>query len=252
MSIFSAIGGLVGGLLGNKSADKRQNEMLAWQERMDNTKIQRLQADAKAAGVHPLAAMGTSLSSPSPTVVGGRPDFADMGQNIGRAVDATMSTEEKQSDADKVATALKLKNMDLQNQVIEQQLANSAATTVNMTGTPPGYSAALAKEILRQDVRGEAEARLRERDPLGMGPIALKQNRRWSPSQKVEDEYSDVVSNVYGVLKFMRDYNLSTRPQKGDWNYPLTKRYWQEKWNQNQARTDGRYLMRRRGDHGYW
>lgn len=141
LGLLGSVGSFLGGIFGNKAADKRQAEMLAWQERMDNTKIQRTQADAKAAGVHPIAAMGGSLHSPSPVSVGGHTDFSNMGQNIGRAVEATMDSHQKQSEVEKMADVLKLENMELQNDVIRTQLANSAAATVRQAGNPPVYSA---------------------------------------------------------------------------------------------------------------
>lgn len=55
--------------------------------------------DAKAAGIHPLAALGANTMSFSPSVVGA-PDttagtFGEMGQNISRAISATRTEEER-------------------------------------------------------------------------------------------------------------------------------------------------------------
>jgi len=51
--------------------------------------------DAKAAGLHPLYALGANISGASPSfTVGAGPDYSSMGQNISRAVDAATSAEE--------------------------------------------------------------------------------------------------------------------------------------------------------------
>lgn len=209
MSIFGAIGSLVGGLFGNSAAKKRQTEMLRWQENMDNTKIQRLQKDAKAAGVHPLAAMGASLTSPSPVAVGGYPDFSDMGQNVGRAIDATMSAPEKVSNYTKAAQALTLDKMQLENDLIRTQLVNSAARTVNQAGNPPPFRAGTAGPLLQS-----AENRV-----LDVAGNEIKMAPGWSKAQDVEDEYADLVGNAYGVVKLLADVNhnyLSNLPTDRD------------------------------------
>lgn len=246
MAIFEAIGGLLGGLLGNRSGDKRQQQMLQWQEQMDNTKIQRLQKDAKAAGVHPLAAMGASLTSPSPVTVGGRPDYADIGQNVGRAVDATMSSDQKESDYTKTAQALTLEKMQLENDVIKTQLANSAVALVRQPSSPPTYRSAGA--LLGSSERGE-----QKRDSLGVMRDILERN--WPEADVVNKEYDDLVSSPYGLIKALRDADRLQRP---DGTHPLTMRYWRKKLSELKARGNARALLyerknNRRGvDYGYW
>lgn len=238
--ILGSIGSLIGGLFGNSAANKRQTQMLQWQERMDNTKIQRLQADAKAAGVHPIAAMGGSLTSPTPVNVGGTdsPDFSGMGQNIGRAIDAQQSSQQKNDQFTKASQALTLQNMDLKNDVIRTQLANSAAATVNAAGNPPTFASS----------EGPGD-KLRDEE-LPMGVLGnVQQSRKWSPQEKVENEYGDIVGEVYGLAKWIRDVNRHTKP---DGSHPVTARYWREKYNQWRNQQDSYRTMNRRGDHGYY
>lgn len=89
--------------LAGRSADRAEamNERnIALQREFAQNGIRWRVEDAKAAGLHPLAALGASGASFSPvTQVGdtyfpGR-DIAEMGQNIGRAMDAGMTEEEK-------------------------------------------------------------------------------------------------------------------------------------------------------------
>lgn len=57
-SLITAGGALLGGILGDKAADKRLQEAQA----RDDRKIQTLVKDARIAGIHPLAALGSSIS----------------------------------------------------------------------------------------------------------------------------------------------------------------------------------------------
>lgn len=90
-------------------------------------------ADAEAAGLHPLAALGAqgSAYSPSTTAFNG-PQYnptsrggdslralSNMGQNLARAASASSTAFERQQQA------LSLKNQALQNDLLETQIANS-------------------------------------------------------------------------------------------------------------------------------
>lgn len=82
-------------------------------------------ADALKAGIHPLAAIGASGASFSPTFQAFTDDSAArrhsfvkdfVGQNLSRAMFATMTAD------DRAASLLRLKNMDLHNQLLEKEL----------------------------------------------------------------------------------------------------------------------------------
>jgi len=86
--------------------------------------IRWLAADAKAAGIHPLAALGASRINPSPTMVGG-PSPADMsglsalGQDIGRAMVAgTTNHQRKIMD-------LQLKNAEMDTEMKALELTTA-------------------------------------------------------------------------------------------------------------------------------
>lgn len=100
--------------------------------------------DAKAAGLHPLAAIGAMGTSYSPTIMaagGDRPSsgsnigssLANMGQGIGRAISATQTKEEKVETAfDLVTKSQQIERGDLQNKLLAAQLA------LIQTGSGPG------------------------------------------------------------------------------------------------------------------
>jgi len=89
--------------------------------------------DAKAAGIHPLYALGANTTAFSPVVTGDvygpSRAMADMGQDITRAIHSTRTQSERASTT---AQALQLQNMELQNQLLQAQIAK-----LNQPGTPP-------------------------------------------------------------------------------------------------------------------
>lgn len=67
MSIFGAIGSIAGGLLGKRATEKTNRQSVALTRELAKYGIRYKVADAKAAGLHPLFALGSS-SSISPTL----------------------------------------------------------------------------------------------------------------------------------------------------------------------------------------
>lgn len=87
--------------------------------------------DAKAAGLHPLAALGANTVSFSPVSVGS--NFGEMGQDIARAANALNPEDKKTANVnDAVMDKLKIENAALQNQYLASQIAK-----MNQAGNPP-------------------------------------------------------------------------------------------------------------------
>lgn len=99
--------------------------------------------DAKAAGIHPLMAMGASPASFSPVSVGVTPDTAQadsmvrMGQDISRAMSSTSTASERQMQTLNVQGA----QLDLQGKALDNQIKQSQLTKMEQTGPAfPGSS----------------------------------------------------------------------------------------------------------------
>lgn len=121
--VGEAIGGIAGGILGGvggiiSSGMSGANAAAINQANYEHQKefaqhgIRWRVADAKAAGLHPLAALGAQTSGYSPSaVVGDSPDFSflrDIGQDIGRAVDAKSTSAERAKNAAMLEQGAKL------------------------------------------------------------------------------------------------------------------------------------------------
>lgn len=103
-ALISAGSNLLGGLFGGGDDDAEdiaeQNAQL--QREFAQNGIRWKVADAKAAGIHPLAALGANTISYTPQAVGDLgggsrwgPAIRNMGQDISRALDATRTNEER-------------------------------------------------------------------------------------------------------------------------------------------------------------
>ena len=93
-NILGAIGSVVGGIFGNKS----QQAQIDWQNKYAKNRLQWLAKDAKAAGLHPLAALGAG--APTYTPVGGNPLGAGIAEGmaqLGAASEAQVGKEVSRS-----------------------------------------------------------------------------------------------------------------------------------------------------------
>lgn len=136
-AIGGAIGGIAGGVAGlisggqsSASAERLNQLNYEHQKEFAQNGIRWKVADAKAAGLHPLAALGASTAQYTPaTAIGDSPDWsflADAGQSIGRAVDAKRTQQERveQQQKQDAAFALKAENQKAENDLIRAQTAS--------------------------------------------------------------------------------------------------------------------------------
>lgn len=162
-SIISAAGNLIGGLFGKSSADAARSSAEAHAARQEalqrefaQSGIQWKVADAKKAGIHPLYALGAQTTSYAPTTIGHVADtsmptaMAAMGQDIGRAVNATRTAPQRQAAFEKTVQDLSVQKMGLENQLLASQIAKLRAST-----NPPFPS--------------EEDASAAKRPPLALG-----------------------------------------------------------------------------------
>lgn len=102
----------------SSDAARRQSDELASQG------VRMRVADAKAAGLSPLAALGMPLAQPAAYPVGD-PGYAQLGQDIGRAASAT-STQQERSQRLRLISA-QVTNQELQNDLLRTQIAKERA-----------------------------------------------------------------------------------------------------------------------------
>lgn len=125
--LLSAGSSLLGGILGRNKEAKTQKEFA-------QKGIQWKVADAKAAGIAPVYALGAQTHSYTPQSVGDM-GMGDLGQNIGRAIDSTRSAPQKTA-AHNQMTSLALERGGLENELLKTKIA-SERRLLTQPGTPP-------------------------------------------------------------------------------------------------------------------
>jgi len=165
MGIGSAlIGGaasIIGGLIGaDSSADAAEKNAQAQREFAQNG-IRWKVADAKAAGIHPLYALGAPTTSFSPSYVGDNSlgvGIAEAGQNIGRAIDAGRTDPERVNAFNKTVQDLQLQRLGLENELLASQIA-----VTRSAGSPPGLNVVGSDPYL---VEGQKQSGMVQVGPL--------------------------------------------------------------------------------------
>ena len=135
-TLISAGSSLLSGLLGSRATKEANKDNAALQKEAAQNQVQWRVADANKAGVSPLAALGMTPISMSPSYVGNdsmASAVGNMGQDIGRAVTAKMGPQERVTAA---MNAIQLENGQLQNDLLRTQIRR-----LNSPGTPPGIAA---------------------------------------------------------------------------------------------------------------
>lgn len=212
-------------------------------------------ADAKAAGLHPLAALGAQTSSFSPVSVGDSPQntapsdgefIGRMGQNLGRAISSVATAEEREMMSVNLATAkANLDGQLLENQAKAVQLKNLQAVGPAMPNgmtdgnfVPGQGNSGLVKEkplerTVSQPGRAAQEAGWRpdvsySRTDTGLTPMVPE-----SLSESLED---DLVGKLMWRMRnqLMPNITGQGKPAKSqlpkganDWHYDFWKQEWQ-------------------------
>lgn len=214
-SLISTGANLVSGFL-NRSAAK---DAAAQQQRQFDANMQMQKdfaqqgvrwkvADAKAAGIHPLYALGAQTISPSPISVGGGSadtslgDMAkNMGQDLSRAVHATRTQEERDDAYATTVKAMNVQRMGLENDLLAAQTAKIRA------GSNPPAPAFDPSNIPTDKVEG--------RPPLAVGGSEWKTYPGATNAEDFEKRYGDFGEEIAGAGNFIQDawFNL-TQSQK--------------------------------------
>lgn len=174
-------------------------------------------ADAKAAGLHPLAALGAQTSSFSPVSVGGdapKVDFSSLGQDLSRAAKAMSTSEQRRLVDEDRQRKLELEGLALNNDVKRAELAsyvrrNSAAggmlgPSLNSGRVPlprpgPARTVSEGAAVQDDDIKQKAEdfPATKVVRPFG---YPLYANPWFGDGQSFEDRYGE--SEIGSTIKF--------------------------------------------------
>lgn len=184
----AAAGNLIGGFFDRASAKKQASLDREYQLAFAKNAIQWKVEDAQKAGVHPLYALGAPTMNFSPVSVGGGGGFASMGQDLGRAIGAGMSKQGQLTAFDAAVQDLTLKKFGLENELLAAQIARMKNEMLMKPSLP------------------------------GVAKLTMPGGARFTPgasskAQTVQDEYGDIVENIYGLARL--GYDAYTNSMRG-------------------------------------
>lgn len=234
--IDALIGGaasIAGGLI-NANSQKKTNEALMKDKQMDrdmqwslaNSGIQMKVSDAKQAGIHPLYALGASTptytpSSLSLTAPSPGSGLAAAGQNIGRALNATMNQGDRVDAFTKASQALMLEKGSLENQLLRSQInqANQAGNPPPMPigqryliegqGNAPGGSNLVKEKPMERTPGAPGQMHQEPGAITDVGYVRTKSGGFLPvPSKDVKERIEDM--SVYELTHMLRNYILPT------------------------------------------
>lgn len=131
---LGAVGSLIGGSINASNA----REQMETQREFAQNGIRWKVADAKAAGIHPLAALGAQTFSYNPVATGDygiSEALGRMGQGVDRAAHAKALAEERALDAD--LKRAQIANVNAQTDAVQTQAMASKASLANTAQVPP-------------------------------------------------------------------------------------------------------------------
>lgn len=209
--LIGAGASIAGGLI-NRSSAQATNQMSihqaelnrAAQEEFAKKGIRWRVADARAAGIHPLYALGAQTTSFSPVSVGLTADtsfgsgVASAGQDISRAINATRTAPERVEAT--AMTAAQIEGLQLDNEIKRATLA-SQVQKITAAQNPPMPSLNETDPF-----RVPENKKPDERPPIMMGGVRIPTDPGTSPGKAYEDWLGDDIfspgflPNLYGAL----------------------------------------------------
>jgi len=199
-SIISAGAGLLGGVM-NNSAQKAANQAnieassaankanYEAQKEFAQNGLRWKVEDANAAGIHPIYAMGAQPMQFAPSFVGStsessRPgdSLASAGQDIGRAVAATETNDER------ALRVLSLERASLENDLLRTQIRRQVMET------GPSFP----------DAGGNDQSLNMLRHLFGNVPLGPH-----ASANDMQNEYGEVVGDVHGIGRWLHDMSAA-------------------------------------------
>lgn len=192
-AIIGALSSVAGGAI---TALVRRRAEARNAERQDN-QLQRMAADARVAGIHPVAALGTSANYGSPIFDGQSPFGDAVGEAGARVAESLTRRRERSED-------LAIENQRLQNEALQldiqgRSLALAEAQSRTFLRQIGGALRAPSSDIIVSPPSADGSTAIQ--GPIG-GPVVYAPT---SSAQAAEDRYGGILGEFYGLGNFIRD-----------------------------------------------
>lgn len=225
-SIISGLSNIFGGLLGKSSADANReqierNNAAVLADKEKDRELQREFAqqgvrwkveDAKAAGLHPLFALGGSTATYSPSAISlgaAAPDMSmaravsGMGQDVGRAINATRTQSERVDAFTEASQSLTLQRGALENELLASQIAKLKAAQNPPLPSDPNLVAPSGPVPVAKDYE--------DRPGLSYSHRWLT-NPRWTNAEDSEKRYGEMSDFLMGPAILAADLKYNADP----------------------------------------
>lgn len=205
--MISAGARLIGGWMDSKSRDSDRDaqeriaaQNIALQKQFAQEGIRWKVDDARQAGIHPLYALGANTVSFSPVSIGssGQSNWSDtlagMGQDIGRAVNATRTQGERTDAFTTSMQEAQLEGARLDNDIKRASLASSVQR-ITQQANPP-----MPTELVPRADKFE------DRPRLASGSGEINTDPGYANAEDFEKRYGDIAQELAGVANAWADY----------------------------------------------
>lgn len=250
--VAGTVAPIVEGVLNRDAARENnyQNRLAQDQANQSNAALQREFAkngirwrvdDARAAGLHPLAALGASGASFSPSFGASHSDpeslgsavgaLGNMGQNISRAISSTSTAEEKQFQKLQLASA----QLNLEGQALENQLKLTQLNRLNSTG--PAFPSTKQDVPLKRTMTSPGSPHMEDAHVADTGWAKTQTGIAPIPSTDVKERIEDqFVPEMSWALRnyLLPNVGLGTKPPAHllppgfkSWEWSVGRQEWQ-------------------------
>ena len=194
-AVASVGSSLIGGLFGQSA----QNKSLDWQKKYARNRISYTVADAKKAGIHPLAALGSSAAGTMGSPIPGGSPMGDAIGDAGAAIGAHLSKREARAAESEERAA----RLDVLRSEASRNRASAQAMLADATSrTAIMQARAKAVDVPTTDVVGHPT----------VGVVATGKGQRlvadpdYSDAEVAQQRYGEVGEFAFGVRNLIADH----------------------------------------------
>lgn len=226
---------VLGGLFGKKgpslkSLNKEAEVQYNWQRKLNQTAIQDRVADATAAGIHPLYAIGGNVNAGGISMpVGDQSDgdrFSEMGQNIERAITAYATKDERALM--RKSSMLDLERKQLENDVLRNQAAGSKLALLQQAGQPPANQRVSLNPSDQEMSRSYDPATIAAENPATQEIVTRDGSKMIAPSPSAKNATEDdLLLQLEWYYRNKIIPNMREMRMFDPWNY--TREYYQQR-----------------------